>query len=640
VTRQARPKSSILLAGALGLACGTGLNAQDALGGDPVPLDLLLSIGSWVGGETPIWSPDGTQIAFASSLGGQAGVWAVSPDGGFPEQLIERLGGVGFLSSRNLRWSPDGQHLSYVSERDGKTEIWLWSRQGGAERQLTSLGGRINFSSWSPDSRTIAFSSNVMGQFDIWTVDVASGQMRRITRDTRYEVNPAWTPDGQTILYVRLDERWADHDVMAIAASGGDSRVVVEDRDFFDYGYGRTFGPALPSPDGREILFRSHRNGWINYWRVPLSGGEPIPLAAQDADQSDAVWSPDGRSVAFSSNLNGTFRLQVASVSTGEVRTLVAPTMGMATAPSWSPDGTEIAFYLGSPTSPVDLHVVTVDRGEVRPLTRSMPGGDVASRLIAPEKIVYPSTDGYEIPAYVYSPAASPAEVRHPALIWVHGGPTSQFSDSFQQQVQFFVQRGYVVLMPNIRGSSGYGKDFEDANNGCWGHCDLEDILAGVDWLKAQPFVDGDRLGITGASYGGIMSMTAVAFAPGVFQAAAPQSGYGDWVAFFEDEDNEIRHIKLLEYEFGPWPESRDALKRSSAIYAVSDIQTPVFLIQGEGLYPGSPQSYRFAEALQAHYKPFRHSVFQGENYYVSGRANRRVMLQEMLDFFGQYLAQ
>jgi len=591
-----------------------------------------------VGGETPIWAPDGSRIAFTSSLGGQAGVWAISPTGGFPEQLNERLGGVGFLSSRNLRWSPDGGHLSYVSERSGSTEIWVWSRADGSERRVTDLGGRINHTSWSPDGRSIAFSGNRFGQFDIWTVEVASGAVRRITSDARYEVNPAWTPDGRTLLYVRLDERWVDHDILAVPATGGAPRVVVEDRDFFDYGYGRTFGPPLPSPDGREVLFRSHRSGWINYWRVGLQGGEPQPLAAEDADQSDAAWSPDGTSVVFTSNRNGTHALRVVAAAGGTPRTLVDPGMGMASNPAWSPDSREVAFVLGSPTAPGDLHVVAAAGGTPRQITYSLPGGGVGARLLAPEKVVYPSTDGYEIPAYLYTPPGAAPGARLPALLWIHGGPTSQFNDSFQQHVQFFAQRGYVVLMPNIRGSSGYGLEFEDANNGCWGHCDLEDVLAGVDYLKTLPYVDGDRMGITGSSYGGIMSMTAVAFAPGVFQAAVPQSGYGDWVAFFEDEDNEIRHIKLLEYEFGPWPDSREALKRSSAIYSVADIQTPVFLVHGEGLYPGSPQSYRFAEALEAHYKPFRHSVFQGENYYVAGRSNRRAMLLEMLDFFETFL--
>ncbi|NNM31839.1 MAG: S9 family peptidase [Gemmatimonadetes bacterium] len=221
--------------------------------------------------------------------------------------------------------------------------------------------------------------------------------------------------------------------------------------------------------------------------------------------------------------------------------------------------------------------------------------------------------------------------------MWIHGGPTSQFNDTFQQHVQFFADRGYAVLLPNIRGSSGYGKAFEDANNGCWGHCDLEDVLAGAEYLKALPYVDPDRIGITGTSYGGIMSMNAATFAPGAFQASIAASGYADWVHFYRAE-NELRHVKLLEYELGPFETSEQVWAASSSINAVSEVATPMFLLHGQGLYPGSDQTELFARALENQYKPFRYEVYEGETYYVGGRSNRRQMLLDMLAFFDQFL--
>ncbi|WP_420636790.1 alpha/beta hydrolase family protein [Candidatus Palauibacter sp.] len=222
-------------------------------------------------------------------------------------------------------------------------------------------------------------------------------------------------------------------------------------------------------------------------------------------------------------------------------------------------------------------------------------------------------------------------------MMWIHGGPTSQFHDTFRQHVQFFVQRGYVVLLPNIRGSSGYGKDFADANNGCWGHCDLEDVVAGADYLRALPEVDPERIGITGTSYGGVMSMYAVAFAPDAFRAAIPGSGYTDWVHFYHGE-NELRHIKLLDHELGPFETSEDVWSHSSSISHVADVSTPILLVHGVGRYPGSDQSEIFARALENYYKPFQYKTYPNENYYVYGKANRRQMLLDMLDFFEQFL--
>src|SRR5262249_23542593 len=161
-------------------------------------------------------------------------------------------------------------------------------------------------------------------------------------------------------------------------------------------------------------------------------------------------------------------------------------------------------------------------------LTHSMLGGGVAERLTVPEKVVYESFDGVEISAYVYHPRDRQPGQRFPGIMWIHGGPTSQFMDAFQPQVEYFVQAGYVVVLPNVRGSPGYGRYVEDLNNRDWGHGDLQDVIQGVGFLKRLDDVDPESFGITGTSYGGIMSMSAVAFAPpGVFKAAIACSGYG-----------------------------------------------------------------------------------------------------------------
>ena len=633
-----RPHPPTNLGSALILAAtaATGVPAPvPAQQPDNLTIDQLLSIESVVSGS-PAWSPDGSSILFRSSLSG--GLVTLAPDGGFPTRVPIDLGSSGhFLASQMPGWSPKGNWISYVSDKGGSPEIWVWSTRDGTEMQLTELGGRINSMAWSPDERSIAFAGDRYGNYDIWTVEVATRRVRRITNDKLYEVFPTWTPDSQRILYVRLDDAWEDHDVISVSADGSSSRTVLQDRDFFDYGAGATFAYPQVSPDGTQVLFRSQRSGWINYWVASIEGGEPRPVAAAEADQSSAVWSPDGSWIAYVENHNGHHDLRVVSPDGGKPRVLVSPDGGVASSPSWSPDSRSIAYLQAGLVSPQDLHVVSVESGESRQLTFSMPAGNFAERLILPEKVHYPSTDGYSIPAYLYRPAGVPAGQRAPGILWIHGGPTSQFNDTFQQHVQFFAQRGYAVLLPNIRGSSGYGKAFADANNGCWGHCDLEDVLAGADFLKAQPEVDPYRIGLTGTSYGGIMGMYAAAFAPDAFRAIIPGSGYSDWVHFYRSE-NELRHVKLLEHELGPFETSQDVWRNSSAIYEVDKVSTPIFLVHGEGRYPGSDQSEIFARALENHYKPFEYTTYPNENYYVRGKANRRQMLLDMLDFFDRFL--
>ena len=229
-------------------------------------------------------------------------------------------------------------------------------------------------------------------------------------------------------------------------------------------------------------------------------------------------------------------------------RVLVEPEMGVTGKPGWSPDGSQLAYLLETPTTPSDLWLVDVGNGQPRRITSSPLAEALQTCLVTPEKISYPSKDDLEISAYIYAPPQRQPGERFPGLVLVHGGPTAQFWDTYQADVQYFIRKGYVVLMPNIRGSTGYGKAFEDMNNRDWGHGDLQDVIAGVEYLKSLDYVDGSKMAIHGTSYGGCMSMSAVCFAPDVFQAAIPHAGYGDWLDF--EDEQELRHRQLLRYKF------------------------------------------------------------------------------------------
>jgi dipeptidyl aminopeptidase/acylaminoacyl peptidase len=335
---------------------------------------------------------------------------------------------------------------------------------------------------------------------------------------------------------------------------------------------------------------------------------------------------------------DGTQRLRAVPAGGGAPRTVAAPSgMGLVSAANWSPDGTRISYVLATPVTPGDLFVVRFAGGAATRLTYSDPPAHVQRALITPEKITYTAEDGVSVSAYLYRPRGLTPGEKAPGLMWIHGGPTAQFTDGMQREVQFFAMRGYAVLLPNIRGSSGYGKTFEDANNRCWGRCDLKDVLAGVAFLRTLPSVNADRMGITGTSYGGYMSMAAPVFAPGVFQAAIAASGYGDWVHTYGEQ--ETRHLKLLEYEFGPFATSLDVYRRSSPIYELQRLQTPIMLVHGDATaIPRSEASRLFADRLEMLYKPFVYRTYPNENYYVSGRENVIRLLGDMLEFFTQHL--
>ena len=630
-----RMKRLGVLLGVVGLGTRHSALGQTA----PAIAERVVSVGSLVAGEGPMWSGDGARVLYPSSVGGGA-VWSVAADGGAPVRVTREI------ATGLVRLAPKGDVLAYLSDKGGNPEIWLWNIATGTDRQLTNLGARINALSWAPDGQAIAFSALRYGQFDLWRVEVATGKVIQITSDPRYETYPAWTPDGRSLLYVRSDDRWADHEIVIMPATGGTSKVVATDRDLFDYGTMGTrarFGYPLISPDGKSVLFRSHRSGWLNYWIAPVDGGAPRQFAPESADQSDAKWSPDGKSVVFASLRNGTQDLRIIPASGGGGARIVVPvTRGVAGSPAWSPDGGKIAYTLATPTRPADLHVVAAAGGAQRQLTMSITA-EIEATLIVPEKVTYQS-DEFTITGYLYRPATIRPGEKIPGIMYIHGGPTGQFSDTYLPQAQFLAQMGYAVLAPNIRGSSGYGKPFEDANNPCWTHCDLRDVLQGVAFLKTLPYVNGGRMGITGSSYGGIMSMGAIAHAPGVFQAAAPQSGYANWISF-QDYNTELQHSKLNAYEWGPYPDSAAVYRRNSSIFSAAAVTTPAFVLQGEGVtqswrpgvYP-IPASLEFVHALDRLNKVVKYKVYPGETYYVTGRENSKQVLLDLLDWFDKYL--
>lgn len=612
---------------------------------EPISIDALQSVASDVGSD-PQWLPDG-RIAFVNRRDGTLS--AINPDNGTLTRLDPSGGPRGVA---HLKVSPDGKYFAYVKALPGSpwqanqpqggigpTDLFVWSVAARTERRLTKLAALIHSFSFSNDSRSIALTSNRHGSEDIYVVDIAAGDTRRITSDRRVESMASWTPDGK-ILFARLDDDWLDHDVLEVSPAGGATRLVLQDKNFFDYGAGLKFGFVRVSPDGGSVLFRSQRTGWFNFWVAPIAGGEPRQVAPEQADQVEARWSPDGKQILFLSLTNGTQSLKTVPASGGSIKTLVDPGLGLVTRGEWSPDSRRISYTMGTSTTAPELYVVDAGGGAPKQLSFSE-GNKLASQLVTPEKISW-TNEGLTIQAYLWKPRNLRPGERAPVVMQVHGGPTSQFSDNFTLHPQWFASRGYVVIAPNVRGSSGYGRQFEDANNRDWGHGDLRDVLAGVAWAKGQSYVNPAKIGITGNSYGGMLTMYAISFAPNVFQAAISSSGYGDVIAF-QTRVPVLHHRKLANYELGKWPSTPDVeaiYKRSSSILKVQDATTPAFIIHGAGLHvlDADYAGYEFAKALEGAGKLVRYKTYPNEGYYVYGRENTKEMLQDMLAFFEAYL--
>ena len=620
--------------------------------------DEILAIHQGVELDDIQWSPNGEKIIFRSRYTGASEFWSISRDG----TMLGRLTVGSYGSTPQV--STDGKWLSYLSAKSGSREVWLHplrAELGAVDIQLSRLGADVNTSSWAPDGRTIVLSCSRHGSYDIYEIDVPSGEWRRLTCDpNNYEHYPVYSPDGKSIVYVQLNSTWEDHSVIQMDRNGDHSRVLVKDEDFFDYQIGRRFGHPQISPDGRWLLFRSHRSNWINYWKLDLleqkdgDGAQPIALRMEEFDQSaesgsitcgEAQWSPDSKHVAYVSNRNGNVQLRVTDIDSNKSVVVAAGEAGAATNPSWSPDGTKIAFMYQSFTKPADLWVADVEYTDGKSVctsssqfTQSMPRG-LERKFDPPEKIEYESFDGVVIPAYLYRPREKGAEPG-PAILEIHGGPHDQFRDTMHLVVQYYVQRGYTVLMPNIRGSSGLGKDFEELIKTGWGLDDLQDVIEGARHLVKEGLADSGRIGVTGQSYGGAMCMTVACSAPaGVFQAAISRTGYADWAYY--SRHGSLPTVNLLRHSLGPIDENREAYDSSAALNAARTASTPLFVIDQEADPTEPPIDLRkeLVARLRGLGKPVRYKKYTSTGGpYANHPSGAKEMLRDMMEYFDEYL--
>ena len=607
-------------------------------------LSQLLGLKPTGGGQKIVWHPNGEKIFFQNSKKDKNSILSINVNNGEIKKISDYKSGSPFLSLPMLTCSSNGDWLAYLNNSNNvkdrkfsnRNEIWLQPTSGGKAIQLTRTNSNINAYTWSKDNETIVFSANLYGFYDIFKVKIRDHKFTRLTDGKRYHVYPTISYDCEKIYFVQLDETWTNHSIMAMNLDGSEIHTVASDNDFFDYHYGRSFGFPIVSYSTNSIIFPSHRSGWINYWRDSLQKEDLKIVYSEESNQTDAELSPDGLKLAFVSNTNGTTRLSEINLNESRSKKeLFLPEIGTVSAPSWSPDGNKIAYNYGTPTCPSEIWSVEVASGAKLQLTFFNESSKLKGKLVSPKKISYHSFDNLKISAYLYIPSQRVPAKKFPALVIVHGGPTSQFTDTFRADVQYFIQKGYVVILPNIRGSSGYGKEFEDANYQDFGHKDLRDVLAGVDLLKSLEYVNKNKISIHGTSYGGCMSMSVVCFAPGVFHAAVPHAGYADWLDF--NEVQELRHRQLLRYKLGDINQNHQVYKKCSPIYQISNVNTPVFLVNGHGRYPSSDASSKFAEALQQEYKIFEHKVYPNECYYVESEDNLTEMYQDIIGFLDRY---
>ncbi|HUG15195.1 MAG TPA: S9 family peptidase [Thermomicrobiales bacterium] len=587
------------------------------------------------------------------------------------------------------RWSPDGKHVAFLSDRSEKSQIWVMRADGGESWQVSTLVEGISGFEWSPDgTRFVAVSKTVAGQVEekddpdksdvrrvtklryradgegfldqkpkhLWIVPAFDGESRQLTSADISDVDPIWSPNGREIAFVtnRTDGRESNtvSEVWSIVSPGGAERRI---------GGGDTASFHSPSwsPDGTSLAVIGNWNaaggGALDddVWIVPAGGGELRNLSAgfsrsiTDAAMSDVfagsvtrpAWSPDGENVLVLVSDSGSTHVYSASSGGGEVSPV---THGPRRVSALAIDATgdRIAYVAGDAADPGDLYIANVDGSDERRLTRLNEEFLTSIQLSIPEEFTAPSqSDGHPIHGWVLKPVGFEPDQKYPMILQIHGGPHGMYANHMMHEFQVMAARGYVVVYTNPRGSAGYGEEFTAFTHAAWGEKDMPDVMAAVDWVVKQGYVDETRLGVTGGSYGGYMTLWVIGHTDR-FRAAVTQRCVSNLYSFYGTSDI---GFSFGEYEFQgvPW-ERQDHFLKYSPISYVADMTTPLLIVHSEEDYRCPIEQ---AEQVFASLKRLGRQVemvrFPNENHNLSrtGKPKHRVeRLEHIIGWFDKLL--
>jgi dipeptidyl aminopeptidase/acylaminoacyl peptidase len=647
----------------------------------------------------PRLSPDGRQIVYRLQRVDRktekkySNLWVVAVAGGAPRQFT-----CGDQTDASPRWSPDGEAIAFLSNRgdpDRPAQIHLIPFQGGEARRLTILEGEILDFQWYPDGRRLLCSVRrtdpevlerqkdeqkkklgvVSRRYDrifykldgygylpqqrshLWSVETRTGRARQLTDHPVWdEWNPSISADGRTIAFVSNHSADPDleemEELFVMPASGGEARRVKAPE-------GSKWLPSF-SPDGRLLAYYGVEGRGLGYsykniglWIVPLNGSKPArnltgnydlhtaPEVINDCGSLEWIpptWSSDGQRLYFQASVHGSSVLKSIDLAGQDLREVIGEG-GAVGAYSLDRAQKRIAYFFGQMEDTGQVYVRELDDGRTRHLTRvnrSLLDNLELSRV---EEVWFKGPSGKDLQGWIMFPPRFDPRRKYPSILEIHGGPITQYGKFFMHEFYTLAAQGYLVFFCNPRGGRGYGEEHARAIWGAWGGADYEDLMAWTDILLARPYVDGRRMGVTGGSYGGYMTVWIIGHTDR-FKAAAAQRCVGNLVSEWGSSDTNW----TFEHEIQAEPPYLDLKKwwEMSPMAHIKNARTPTLVIHSEGdLRCPIEQGEQVFVALKRLGVETEFLRFPEEFHGLSrtGRTDRRIVrLNAILSWMDRYL--
>jgi dipeptidyl aminopeptidase/acylaminoacyl peptidase len=669
------------------LALQSGATAQDA-GKHAITFADMIQMHRI--GEAQV-SPDGKWVAYTVSTPdldanrGVSNIWIVPTTGGPSLQLTQS----GHDSSPV--WSPDGKIIAFLSSRSGGSQVYLLSMDGGEAKPLTHLSTGADIVKWSPDGKTIAFTSGVYPDckddacnsardaekekdkvkahvaehllYRHWThwnegkrshlfVVPADGSaaLRDLTAGANYDVPPDerggasdlnFSPDSKEICFTAVTDPVeaisTNGDLFLVPVAGGEVKRITTQPGFDG-------GPAY-SPDGKYIAYHAQLTPEYesDRWRIMLydrATGKIENLSEGfDRSANEVTWSADSKTIYFTAEDETLQPIYAMAPRAGDApKKLIANSYNLGI--SLSNDGKTLVFERTSLTMPAEIFAASSDGTGVRQITHQNDAILASLKMSEPETFWFEGAGGTRAQAMLIRPPDFDADKKYPLLVLLHGGPQTMWSNAwgYRWNAQVFSAPGYVTLMINRRGSTGYGQKFTDEITNDWGGKAYMDVMNGVDFvLKKYPYTDGSRMAAAGGSFGGYMADW-IATHTGRFKAIISHAGIYDKNSMYATEE-----LWFEEHDMQgmPWTNPESYRKWAPLTYAadLGKFKTPTLVIAGEMDYRVPyTQSLEFFNTLQRQGVPSKLVVFPDEGHWILKPQNSRFWYKTFLDWLATYL--